>query len=126
MLVARKISNTRCFERIRIAVPVRFCVAGQAALPIYNDGETIDLSCGGMLLRCAELTEAFLEELVEEDNLLRVKVLVRSGQWLNVRAKVVWMEREEDDSRVMLRSCFVGLTPESTRLIDDLLATAST
>ena len=121
--MARKpISNNRCFERVRVAVPVRFCVAGRAALPIYDDGETIDLSCGGLLLRCDDVSEAFLEELIEEDHALRVRMLVRSGKWAKARARVVWMERDEATDTVLLRACFVGLPAESTRLIDELLA----
>ena len=123
-MAPRPISDRRCFERVRIALPVRFCVAGGAALPIYEDGETIDLSSGGLLLSCGDLSEAFLEELIEEDDALRIKILLRSGQWVRAHAKVVWMERRDHGRGMLVRACFVGFQTETTRLIEELLSTS--
>ena len=107
------------FHRLRARLPVSFWSVSRGQSEC-KQGHTVDLSAGGLLLRCGRLDEAFLADLVESGYTLDLHVQFREGGYeLPARGKVVWMEGSSDG--FLVRVCFIGLMAENEDLLHDFM-----
>ena len=96
----------RYLQRVPVTLPVRFRLCDQDQRPGYRGGWTLDLSAGGMLIRC----DASIG-LVGRETKLRVQLRL-DDDWLNAMGKVEWMQVFPSDNSHLLGICFIDLDLE--------------
>ena len=111
--------ENRCLQRVPITLPVRFRPCGQDQQSDYRGGWTLDLSAGGMLLRCDAPVELIWRET-------KLRVQLRLGDdCLNATGKVVWIVVSPSDNSLLLGICFIDLNPEEEDTLHRLLSLAT-
>ena len=88
-------------------------------------GETVDLSEGGLLLRCERFEDGFLQALVNDDSQFAMRIhLTGQTDWVRATAKVVFIEEEGD--QLLVRACFVDIDEESEAKIHVIVEQGTT
>lgn len=93
----------RVFYRIPISLPVRyrFEVPGQAA--VSGDGSTVNLSAGGLLLRCRPPQEPILMGLIAGRGQVEIGIELPGSGPLQATGQPMWAERPGGGE------CLIGL-----------------
>ena len=109
-----KIEN-RCLQRVPVTLPVRFRPCDQDQQSGYQDGWALDVSVGGVLLRCDA------PELIGSGTKLRVVLRLGDYCLLEATGKVVWMKKSPWDNAHLLGICFIDLDPEDKETLHRLM-----
>ena len=120
--MTRRKNPRRAFGRCRVELTVGFWSLGGDEAPIeYMKGRTIDLSEGGLLLRCDRFEDGFLDDLVNDDARFAMRIHLSGDlDWVRATAKVVWIE--DSDGELLIRACFVEIDEECQEKINRVVA----
>jgi hypothetical protein len=100
--------DQRVFYRLPIELAVRFTTRTGDEAGTPRTGTTVNLSAGGLLLRCRLPDEATLDGLLRGTVKLEVVLDLPTFGPLHALARAVWVERSDDrDGRIGVR--FVDL-----------------
>ena len=115
-------SDRRQFGRVYTALPVRFWPARHGELPAYQQGQTVDLSAGGLLCRCDSLDQEFLDELSNEEYAIGLLIRLPGGRRVRASGRIVWMG--DLGGEFFLRVCFTSFRENGEDVIDKFLASS--
>ena len=127
-------AKTRSLPRMPVTLPVRFCLFDEVLAPrdeerkpsekeqadSHQGGWALDLSLGGMLLRCDASAGS-----MEAETKLHVQFPV-GIKWLNATGKVVWTQSSPSDNSHLLGICFIDFEGEDEDLLQRFMESPST
>lgn len=113
-------AKTRSLPRMPVTLPVRFRLFDEEREDSHRGGWALDLSLGGMLLRCDAPVGP-----MEGETKLRVQFPV-GIKWLNATGKVVWTQSSPSDNSDLLGICFIDFEGEDKDLLQRFVEAPST
>lgn len=113
-------AKTRSLPRMPVTLPVRFRLFDEEREDSHRGGWALDLSLGGMLLRCDAPVGP-----MEGETKLRVQFPV-GIKWLNATGKVVWTQSSPSDNSDLLGICFIDFEGEDKDLLQRFVESPST
>ncbi len=120
--MTRRQHPRRGFGRCQVELTVGFWSLSRHDSPAeYMKGRTVDLSEGGLLLRCGPFEDGILDDLVNDEARFAMRIhLSDELDWVRATAKVIWIE--ESGGELLIRACFVELDEESQNRINRVVA----
>ena len=127
--MSKRTGTRRRYIRHRAGLPVRFWVAHLDSLPDHREGQTLDISAGGLLCRFSSLDDEFLDELIEAQAAIELQIkLPQGGYRVRGSCRIVWMEELGDEC--LIRVCFTGFCHDGektfNRFLNDVTISSST
>ena len=105
-------TESRRRQRVPVTLPVRFRPCDQDQPSGYHGGWILDLSVGGVLLRCDAPVG-----LIGSGTKLHVQLRLGDDCLLEATGKVVWMVVSPSDNSHLLGVCFTDLDPEDKKTL---------
>ena len=118
-LITDSDAKTRSLPRMPVTLPVRFCLFDEEQKDSHRGGWALDLSLGGMLLRCDAPVGS-----MEGETKLHVQFPV-GIKWLNATGKVVWTQASPSDNSHLLGICFIDFKDEDRELLQRFVESPS-
>ncbi len=90
--LARDVIEQRLFRRLSVQLRVSYVVPRRRGEAFSGEGQTGDLSAGGMLLTLAPLPQTVMAELIEGDGEIEVVFALALGEpRIAAECRVVWV-----------------------------------